>query len=136
LKNPTHKRPGEDGTTPNPPPVNPGHAEEAPGLPLPLKARKNQRAWACWVSAAAEVPFRVEGYDDDVDGRIKDNMEVFGHGVRSGASSDCGSAARWNGRLENVPFAFGFEGRKRSVMEEKAAAASNTCAGGDFSEDV
>ena len=35
-----------------------------------------------------------------------------------------------------VPFAFGFEGRKHSVMEEKAAAASNTCAGGDFSEDM
>jgi hypothetical protein len=31
---------------------------------------------------------------------------------------------------------FGFEGRKRSVMEEKAAAATNIYAGGDFGEDV
>ena len=39
----------------------PGREEEALGLPVPLEARKNQCAWVCWVSAAEEVPFGVEG---------------------------------------------------------------------------
>jgi hypothetical protein len=35
-----------------------------------------------------EVPFGVEGYDDDVDGsRVKYNMEVFGREVRSGSTA-------------------------------------------------
>ena len=41
--------------------LDPGCEEEALGLPVPLEARKNQRAWVCWVSAAEEVPFGVEG---------------------------------------------------------------------------
>jgi len=32
----------------------------------------------CWVSAAAEVLFRVEGYDDNVDGsRVKTTWRVW-----------------------------------------------------------
>ena len=56
----------------------------------------------CWVSAAEEVPFGSEGYNDDFDGSwVKGNMEVSGRGVRSGLSRDCDSAARGNDRLEN-----------------------------------
>jgi hypothetical protein len=72
-------------------PLDPGHTEEAPGRPVPLEARQNQ--WGCvcrgfpdpvaGVSAMEEVPFGVEGHDDDVDGsRVKDDMEVFGRRVR------------------------------------------------------
>ena len=72
-----------------------GRTEGAHGLPVPLEARKNQWACVCWgfpapaavVFAIEEVPFEMEGYDDDVDGsRVKDDMEVFGRRVRSGWS--------------------------------------------------
>ena len=54
------------------------------------------------MSAAEEVPFGVEGYDGDVDSsRVKDDMEVLGRGVRSGAPCDCDSADGRNGKLEN-----------------------------------
>jgi hypothetical protein len=55
------------------------------------------------VSPAEEVPFGREGYDDDVDGsRVKDDMEGFVRGVRSGLSRrNCDSATGENGRLEN-----------------------------------
>ena len=50
------------------------------------------------VSAVEEVPFGVEGYDDDVEGsRVKDGMEVFGRGVRLGLSCAWDSAARTAG---------------------------------------
>ena len=57
----------------------------------------------CWVfrappivSAIKEGPFRVEGYDGEVDGsREKGDMNVFGRGLQSGASCDCDSAAGW-----------------------------------------
>jgi hypothetical protein len=60
--------------------LDPGRAEEeAPGLPVPLEARKNQCIWdddACWgVSAIEDAPFVVEGYDDDDDGsRVNKDM--------------------------------------------------------------
>jgi hypothetical protein len=49
--------------------LDPGRGEEeTPGLPVPLEAPM----CVCWVSAAEEVPFVVEGYGDDVDGsRVK-----------------------------------------------------------------
>ena len=76
-------------------PLDPGRVEEeAPGLPVPLEARKNQCICVCWVSAAEEVPLGVEGYKDEVDGsRVKDDMEVLGRGVRSELSCGCDSAA-------------------------------------------
>ena len=47
------------------------------------------------VSTVEEVPFGVDGYDDDVEvSRVKDEIEVFGRGVRSGFSCNCDSAAR------------------------------------------
>ena len=77
-------------------PLDPGRTEEeAPGLPVPLETRKNQWVCVCWgfpapvaaVSVMEEVPFGVKGYDDEVDGSpVKDDMEVFGRGVRSGWS--------------------------------------------------
>ena len=61
----------------------------------------------CWVlpapdvvSTIKEVPIELEGYNDDVDGsRAKDDREVFGRRVRSGASCHCDSVAGWNGGL-------------------------------------
>jgi len=48
--------------------LDPGHVEEeAPRLPVPLEARKNQCVWVCCVSAAEKVQFGVEGYDGDGD---------------------------------------------------------------------
>lgn len=57
----------------------------------------------CWVfpappvvSAIEEGPFRVEGYDGEVNvSREKGEMDVFGCGLQSGASCGCGSAAGW-----------------------------------------
>ena len=48
------------------------------------------------------MPFGVEGYDGDADSsRVKDDMDVFGRGVWSGASCNCDSAGRRSGKLEN-----------------------------------
>jgi hypothetical protein len=42
-------------------PLDSGRAEEgAPGLPVPLEARKNQCVCGCWISAAEEVPLGVD----------------------------------------------------------------------------
>jgi len=43
-------------------PLDPGRTEEeAPGLPVPLEARKNQCVCGCWGSPVEEVPFGAEG---------------------------------------------------------------------------
>jgi len=51
------------------------------------------------MSAIKEVPIRVEGYDDDVDGSRAKDDRYFGRGVQSGASCYCDSVAGWNGGL-------------------------------------
>ena len=61
----------------------------------------------CWVLPAPDVvstikegPIGVEGYNDDVDSsRAKDDREVFGRGVRLGASCHCDLVAGWSGGL-------------------------------------
>ena len=61
----------------------------------------------CWVlpapdvvSTIREIPIGVEGYDDNVDGsRAKDDGEVIGRGVQSGASCYYDSVAGRDGGL-------------------------------------
>ena len=68
---------------------------------MPLEARRNQWVCVCWgflapvatASVMEGVPFGVKGYDNEVNGsHVKDDMEVFGYGVRSGWSCNCDSA--------------------------------------------